>query len=207
MRGLFFVAVVQFIVALVAGANIGKVDYINFKMTDAWLLIIIFVRVVVLVDAPISTGPFLGNNSTDPNWTASFQGAASTSTVVVTNNQWYKEFSTFSSWISPPADQWGCNQIGDFTFTTQFNLVKYDYTKYTLTAEVASDDALKAVYVNGVQAPVVTPCATDGNYATCIVTYKLSGHFKSGLNTVAFKVNNAAGPEVNPVGLNVNFII
>ena len=120
---------------------------------------------------------------------------------------WWKEFSSFSSWITPPVDAWGCNALGNYTFSTSFNLIKYDSSKYFLNVEVASDDALIGIHVNDVAVPLLGPCTKDNNFATCTVKYSLNSNFKAGTNTISFLVNNAAGADINPVGLNANFIL
>ncbi|RYH17607.1 hypothetical protein EON65_28355 [archaeon] len=103
----------------------------------------------LFTDAPISTGQFLGTNAEDLNWSASYQGQKATSTVANLASTYWKPFSSkYASWITPPISS-TTSPAGNTTFTTTFNLVKYDPAKYFLNADIASDDALVAIHING----------------------------------------------------------
>ena len=160
---------------------------------------------IVWIDAPISTGQFLGTGAQDLNWSASYQGDKATSTYANLASTYWKQFSKYASWITPPLSS-GTSATGNFTFTTSFNLVKYDPAHYTLFADVATDDALVDIRINNKAVPLLTPCTKNYQYFECVVSYKFSGNFVSGTNTVAFTVNNIGGVN-NPVGLYVNFNI
>lgn len=159
---------------------------------------------VIFSESPLSTGQFLKNGASDPNWSVSFQGGSASSTVVSTNGAFWKDFSTYSTWISPPSSV--SESVGNFTYSTTFSLSKYDPAHYFLKADVASDDELVGISVNGVKVPLVSACTKTYQYFECTVAYEFSGSFKSGTNTLSFVVNNIGGVG-NPSGLNVNFYI
>lgn len=155
-------------------------------------------------DSPLSTGQYLNIGASDPNWSVSYQGGSPSSSVVAGTTTYWKDFSSYSTWISPPSSI--SDGVGDFTYSTTFTLTKYDPNHYFLKADVALDDELVGITVNGVKVPLVSACTKDYQYFSCTVAYEFSGSFKSGTNTVSFIVNNVGGAG-NPSGLNVNFYI
>ncbi len=140
----------------------------------------------------------------DPNWTVSYKDGPSSPAVVAANGYFWKNFSSYAAWISAPSTV--TNSVGAFTYTTSFSLTKYDPAHYFLKADVASDDELIGITINGAKIPLLTPCTKTYQYFECTVAYEFTGVFKSGTNTISFIVNNVGGIE-NPSGLNVNFHI
>lgn len=164
-----------------------------------------FYDVFTKTDAPISTGQFLALGATDPNWVASYQGQKATETYANMPSTYWKQFSSYANWITPPISS-GTSATGNFTFSTSFNLVKYDPAKYILNADIATDDALIGIKINNKDVTLKSPCTKDYQYFECLVSYQFSGHFVSGTNTIDISVNNVGGIS-NPVGLYVNFNI
>jgi hypothetical protein len=159
--------------------------------------------VVVQPDFPVSTGQFLALGTQDPNWSASYQGAKATATYANLPSTYWKQFSTYAGWITPPLVS-GTSDSGNFTFSTSFDIKKFDPATYFLNADIATDDALVGITVNKVSVPLLTPCTKDYQYFECLLSYKFSGHFVTGTNTIAITVNNIGGVN-NPVGLYVKF--
>ena len=125
------------------------------------------------------------------------------SAVVTGPGEYWKQFSSYSNWITPTLVD-GTSLPGNFTFSTSFALKNYDPSSYFLHADVSSDDALVGIKINGVSVSLQDPCSKTLEFFKCTVAYQFSGHFVSGTNTVSFIVNNVGGI-LNPTGLNVKF--
>jgi len=103
-----------------------------------------------------------------------------------------------SQWISFQSDESVGDAPGLYTYTTTLDLTGYDPASVTLTVEVAADEQLSAVRLNGVGLGL---SATGYSGFT---TLSINGPFQAGLNTLDFVVNNA-GSTANPSGLRVRF--
>jgi hypothetical protein len=133
----------------------------------------------------------------------SYQGAKPTMTYTNMPSTYWKQFSNFANWITPPIVS-GTSDSGNFTFTTSFDLMKYDPATYILNAEIASDDELLSIAINKKAVTLVPPCTKTYQYFECLVSYQFKDHFVSGTNTIDITVNNVGGV-LNPVGLYVKF--
>ena len=100
-----------------------------------------------------------------------------------------------SKWLSPQASQAVGNAAGNYTFRTTFDLTGLEPATALLSLRVTSDNALTAIYLNG----VATGLSYGGDFTTLSSASTLSSGFVDGLNTLDFVVNNG-GPAANPTG-------
>jgi hypothetical protein len=116
--------------------------------------------------------------------------------------------STFptSQWVLTQATPPG-NAISDaqgmYTFTTTFTLPT-GFTAAQLAGRVMADNEVLSVSLNG-GPPVLVGDLFDGlgAFTSGFVDFSIDSGFQSGVNTLAFLVNNYDGDSLNPVGLNV----
>lgn len=173
--------------------------FVSFFVALQILLVLVG---AVNIDTPISTGQGLTYLTVDPNWNVACPDGSSSAAYV----GGYTTHSTFANFVTPKLQASGNASSGNYVFTTQFDLVKYDPANYYLAADVSSDDQVVAISINGNAVALNTPC-NAGAPSTCTISYKFGGVFQSGVNTLSFTVNNIPATYVNPVGLYVNFEI
>ena len=104
-----------------------------------------------------------------------------------------------SRWIAPQADQSSGNQPGIYTFKTTFDLTGFDPATARISGQLATDNGLEAVRLNGTDLTGITSAgfATFTSFAI-----PLGSPFVPGTNTLEFDVRNA-GATVNPAGFRV----
>ena len=104
-----------------------------------------------------------------------------------------------SRWIAPQANQSSGNQPGIYTFKTTFDLTGFDPATARITGQLATDNGLEAVRLNGTDLTGITSAgfATFTSFAI-----PLGSPFVPGTNTLEFDVSNA-GATVNPAGFRV----
>jgi hypothetical protein len=155
-----------------------------------------------------ATGLPISDGSTDPRWTLLSTPSSSTAALAYVTDDHYPlgldwiANDSNSRWISPQADESGNVNQGDapgfYTYQTILDLTGYDPASVALTLQLAVDDELAAIRVNG-NALGVTATSYSG-----FTTLKIAGPFQSGANTLNFVVYNA-GTRANPSGLRVAF--
>lgn len=103
-----------------------------------------------------------------------------------------------SRWIAPRLGGSANAAPGRYTYTTSFDLTGYDPATAQITGQVAADDLLVAVNLNGVSVGV-----TAGGFAN-LHAFKIpvGGPFIDGANTLDFIVENG-GTDLNPTGFRV----
>src|SRR6266513_102414 len=104
-----------------------------------------------------------------------------------------------SRWIAPQADQTSGNQPGIYTFKTTFDLTGFDPATARITGQLATDNSLEAVRLNGTG---LTGITSSGFATFASFTIPLGSPFVAGTNTLEFDVSNA-GTNVNPAGFRV----
>jgi hypothetical protein len=159
----------------------------------------------IFTDVPVSTALGLASETPDSNWVVSYRSGQATGAVVANVAGW-SQFSSYANWITPPMIE-NTAPAGNYTFTTSFDLVKFDPAKYFLNAEISSDDALLEVKLNGANIALI-PSACPTSTFQCITPYEFNGKFVSGTNTLSFTVaNDDNHSKSNPVGLYVQFSV
>ena len=102
-----------------------------------------------------------------------------------------------SKWIAPRADQNVGNYEGNYTYQTFFDLTGVDMCKFRLAGQIAVDNSLVDIVVNGLSQGV------SGGSFTAFLPFSVTNGFVAGPNTVDFIINNAA-PTPNPTALRVD---
>jgi hypothetical protein len=103
-----------------------------------------------------------------------------------------------SKWIAPQPNQNAGNSEGDYTYQTFFDLTGVDPATFRLAGQVAVDDTLVDIVVNGVSQGVV-----GGGYAS-FLSFTLTSGFVPGPNGVDFMIRNGNAFTPNPTGLRVD---
>lgn len=137
-----------------------------------------------LLGGPVSTAKGLGEGEVDLNWQYVF-GNTSGSVLVGGAGEAWKQFSENANWVSSPLIN-GYHAPGQYIFTTQFTLGN-DFTDYSLNGQIAADNMITNVLINGVEVPFDSE--TSYTYTT---PFKFAGDsmFRGGVNTVEFQVTN-----------------
>jgi hypothetical protein len=152
-------------------------------------------------------GAVLAPGAADPHWdiTSTPGGGAFGDAVVQQNHgNWLVNDAVGtvggSSWISTVPQ--GTTNIaqGNYTFETAFNLDGFDPDTAVLVMEIAVDNSLSNVLLNG--DPLgITPAGFGGFNGP----FEINSGFVNGNNVLEFLMNNAGGSP-NPGGLRVNFL-
>jgi hypothetical protein len=155
-----------------------------------------------------TSGLPIPNGSSDPRWTILFTPPGSTTPpsntpAYVTNNScpigaaWITNDSN-SQWISFQSDESVGDAPGLYTYRTTVDLTGYDPASVTLTVQVAADQELSAVRLNGVS------LGLSASGYSGFTSLSINGPFQATVNTLDLAVNNA-GSTANPSGLRVRF--
>lgn len=148
-----------------------------------------------------SQGLTIAHGANDPRWTV--LSSAGNITPFVTSNAypigtaWMVDDAN-SQWISPQADESTGDNPGLYTYRTTVDLTGYDPASASLQLQVAVDNQLSAVRLNGVGLALT---ATGFSKFTPLT---IDGPFQAGVNTLDLIVFNA-GSQPNPSGLRVEF--
>jgi hypothetical protein len=102
-----------------------------------------------------------------------------------------------SKWIAPQSNQNTGNAQGNYTYQTFFDLTGVDLCTFRLAGQLAVDNSVVDILVNGVSQGV-----NGGAFASWL-PFNLTTGFVSGLNSVDFIVNNAPATP-NATGLRVD---
>jgi hypothetical protein len=147
------------------------------------------------------TGALLQPGSVDPHWTTSLPGRPQGSPTYATSilpGSWLPNADT-SCWISPQADESVGDAPGVYMYLTSFDLTGYDPSTAQLTVQVAVDNDLVAVKLNGTTLQGLTASGFGA-----FLTLQINDGFVPGTNRLLFVVNNL-GSANNPSGLRVEF--
>ncbi len=116
-----------------------------------------------------------------------------------------------SQWISPQAT-YAAGQTdapASYYFYTRFNLASdLDPASASFSMHFMVDNQVQQVYLNGIPLDITWILGNPSTYDSFSAwsdAYVVDEHFKAGINTLSFKVLNAAGGSGNPTGLRVEF--
>jgi hypothetical protein len=181
------------IAELNAGLTLG-LDYFNYPPS-----------LPALADTGISpSGLLLAYGSPDPRWTIVSTPSSTTPVAAYVTDNSYPIGSAWvvndsnSRWISPQADESVGDAPGLYTYRTTMDLTGYDPASVTLSVQLAVDDRLSAVRLNGVG------LGLSASGYSGFTALAIKGPFQPAANTLDFIVNNA-GTAANPSGLRVAF--
>lgn len=167
-----------------------------------------FTALLALLALPATAATFTINNtggaaegSADPNWTLSGGTAYVTIDGQFPFGPWLAN-SGASSWISPSANYGlpaNYNAPGSYTYSTTFDLTGLLPGTASLSFQVANDDALTDVFLNGVSQGI------NWNQLDAFSgVFTINSDFIAGVNTISFVTSNG-GSSPNPTGLRVEF--
>ncbi len=155
-----------------------------------------------------SSGAPLANGATDSHYTLTVPSGSTTPIAVtsaggfpvVPNGPWIGDDNS-SAWIRPNNPN-VTDPVGVYTFTTTFSLSGLDASTAQIAGKWATDNYGEGILLNG---NVVSFTGAPG-LGAFTSTFDITSGFISGLNTLAFVVNNAydnSGNTSNPTGLRV----
>lgn len=142
-------------------------------------------------------GSLIEDGAADPRYVLSGNpdGQANTPAVVhdttifpINNNTWLGVSNT-SKWISSRKDSAGA-AAGDYVYQTTFNLSGFNPASTIITGSWTSDNAGKAIRVNGVATGITAPGSF--NMLTPFRIDDSNANFVSGVNTLEFVVENTS---------------
>jgi hypothetical protein len=145
-------------------------------------------------------GTVLAPGSLDPHYrlTLSAQSTppppAIPATVIQNHPAWLANDSQ-SSWIGPVNPGTANVNAGPYNFETTFNLAGFSLATVALSLNLAVDNGLTNVQLNGVSQPI----SFEG-FASWSGTYPLTNGLVAGTNTLDFFTLNYDGPGPNPGG-------
>ena len=114
-------------------------------------------------------------------------------------NTWLAEGPS-SNWIAPNAANPASAAVGWYTYQTTFDLTGYQPATAVVVGRWATDNVGEAILLNGVSMGL-----QNTQQFLAWTTFTLSSGFVSGVNTLAFQVDNA-GTAPNPSGLRVEIL-
>jgi hypothetical protein len=152
-----------------------------------------------------SSGNVLSEGTVDPFYTLTSVPSGSSSTVVGFTSAggypigpWYGD-DALSTWIGPNNDAQADGPVGYYDYQTTFNLTGFNLNTVSIGGQVAVDDVLVNILLNGVPLGYTAPWNTWTQFT--IDQANAAGDFVAGINTLDFIVDNYQGP----TGLRVEF--
>jgi hypothetical protein len=138
----------------------------------------------------------LGNTGVGTYAISSAPAGANTTPAIVTGypvgSAWFANDAT-SSWIGPNVAN-ADGPIGDYTYTTTFDLTGLVANTAQISGNWAADNDGVSILLNGV-ATGITANTGDINYGSFTgFSIDNTANFVSGVNTLAFTINNSGGP-------------
>jgi hypothetical protein len=101
--------------------------------------------------------------------------------------------SAASSWITPlvgPGNTGsGAVAVGDYTYSTTFDLTGYDTGSAVVNGLVSADNSVTSVLING----NTISFSAHSDYSS-FASFTVTAGFVAGVNTLSFVVNNSSGP-------------
>lgn len=118
-------------------------------------------------------------------------------------SNWLADNST-SKWIGPAGGN-GNVAVGSYTYRTTFNIQNgFDLTSLVINGRWMTDNYGSSIKLNG--HALALPSLPIGFGATNWANFSITqDFFQTGINTLDFVVDNAAGNSGNPTGLRVEF--
>ena len=150
-------------------------------------------------------GQPLADGAVDPHWSivATPNGPAAANAYATVNaasgypiGQAWLRNNAASRWISPQADESTGDAPGFYLYQTKIDIGRYDPKSVWLVLQVAVDNVLFGVLLNG------TPVRVSAVGFSRFSSVEITGPFQSGINTLKLIVQNE-GSQPNPSGLRV----
>jgi hypothetical protein len=111
--------------------------------------------------------------------------------------------SSSAQWIAPTADIVSVTGNDTYEYVTTFDLTGMDPNLTTITGKFSVDNTSDGIFLNGHLVPGTT--TTDIYDYTYLTSFTITSGFVSGVNTLAFVVNNSPAftkpGDPNPTGL------
>jgi large repetitive protein len=150
-----------------------------------------------------NSGVVLAQGSTDSHYQVVSQptGGTVSNTVAAPYTSYWIASDADSAWIGGPVNV--SAPAGTYKYQTSFSLAAAaDPTSVTIAFDIATDDTLTDILVNGVSMGITA--STTYKTLTHIVLTGASGAFHDGVNTITFVVNNQSIQGNNPTGLRID---
>jgi hypothetical protein len=147
-----------------------------------------------------ASGGLLAGGAVDPHWTLTTNpdGSGSRSFVTVTDgfpipSAWIPNQAN-AKWIEPTSGTADTHAAGTYTYQTSFSLTGFDPTSASIQFQVAADNRVSGVFLNGhnVGFTYSGPTHSGDAYAAFSDSFTISNpaFFKDGLNQLQFQVVN-----------------
>jgi hypothetical protein len=162
-----------------------------------------------------ATHAVLPGGSIDPHWSI-LSGANVTGTNAFTTTavpgSWFAAptgATGTASWIAPFADQNGAaansGPFSTYEYQTTFDLTGFNSATASIFGQLATDNNLTDILINGVSTGITTGFAGFG----ALTNFNINSGFVSGINTLDFFLVNGANSDVlgGPTGLIVDSLV
>ena len=146
----------------------------------------------------------LGNTGTAGAYSiTSFPAGASNTVATVPNGAfpippWFENTAT-SSWIAPNTAQ-TVSPAGDYTYSTTFDLTGLVASTAQISGNWAGDNSGVSILLNGSSTGITANAGSVNFSGFTGFSIANTANFVSGVNTLAFTINNFDGPGSNPTG-------
>ena len=159
------------------------------------------------------SGTPLADASADPHYTLTLNPQGGTGPFVTDesgypfinpahpNTTWAAD-TAISKWITPQTSYitQSSDVAGNYTYETKFSLTGLDPATAIINGEIAVDDNLLDILVNGVSTGITATSQTG------FTPFTLNKNFQPGLNTLDFLTSNKVQATGNPTGVQIQMI-
>jgi len=138
-----------------------------------------------------TNGNALPGGSSDPHWTldSTPSSTSSSNAIVVSSDPWGYPQHSNARWISASANGNGPFPVGNFVYSTTFDLTNFDPSSASVSGIMAADDNVVSVNLNG--NPTGASCSSCYSSGTA---FAINSGFIAGVNTLTFVTYNGGGP-------------
>jgi len=121
--------------------------------------------------------------------------------------------TSVSKWITPAVNTNQSLAVGNYTYTTTFDLSGMDPTTANISGNWTTDNQGVDIFINGISTSNTIAFGTPGNYSfQSLHAFAIATGFQNGINILDFVLTNEGGPTglrveltgtANPVGTSV----